>query len=173
MLILLRILLVLLKSVDIVIVCVANPLLIGVYFEGELVETVCEDGKISDILIGIYKGLKNRYSIKSFTYTNSPGSFLSIKLTYLFLKTIELLEEIPIKSVDGFYFNENNPIKAVFSKQFIKKNGKITTITQKGECIYKSFKLPSHIDIEKFSNNIEPIYIIPFTDSKLNKENNK
>ncbi len=169
----LRILLVLLKNVDVVIICVANPLLIGVYYESDLIEAISKEGKISDILIGIYKDIKTRYDIKSFTYTNSPGSFLSIKLTYLFLKTIELLQEIPIKSVDGFYFNENNPIKAVFSKQFIKKNGKITAITQKGEYIYKSFKLPSYIDIEKFSNNIEPIYIIPFTDSSLHKEKNK
>ena len=97
------------------------------------------------------------------------GVFLSIKLTYLFLKTIELLQKISIKSVDGFYFNENNPIKGVFSKQFIKKNGKIRAITQKGSFIYKDFKLPTHIDIEKFSKNVEPIYIIPFTDMKTDK----
>lgn len=158
-----------LKKVDVVIVCVANPLLIGVYFENKLIESIIQDGKISDILIGIYKDIKSRYEVKSITYTNSPGSFLSIKLTYLFLKTIELLQKISIKSVDGFYFNENNPIKGVFSKQFIKKNGKIRAITQKGNFIYKDFKLPTHIDIEKFSKNVEPIYIIPFTDMKTDK----
>ena len=158
-----------LKKVDVVIVCISNPLLVGVYFENKLIETISKDGKISDILIGIYKDIKFRYEIKSFTYTNSPGSFLSIKLTYLFLKTLQILEEITLKSVDGFYFNENRPIKGVFSKQFIKKNGKIKAITQKGNFIYKYFTLPEYIDVGKFSQNVEPIYIIPFTDMKTNK----
>ena len=64
--------------------------------------------------LNFIKVLKDIYNINSFIYTSSPGSFLSIKLTYLFLRTIHLIENISIKSVDGFYFNGNNPIKGIF-----------------------------------------------------------
>jgi len=156
------------KNVDVIIVCIASPILIGVYENNTLIEKIEKNGRISDILILQYEYLKSKYEIKSFLYTNSPGSFLSIKLTYLFLCTIKLVKEIHINSIDGFYFNENNPIKGIFSQQFVKKNGKIILEKLKADSIksktFKNFHLPDDFDFNshsKLSNLIEPNYIIP------------
>lgn len=159
------------KKVDIILLVIANPLLIGIYEKDNLIKSFTLDGKISDTLVDWYKGIKGSYDINSFIYTNSPGTFLSIKLTYLFLKTVCLIEGISIKAVDGFYFNENNPIKGIFSQQFVKKNGKIAIEkVQQANNTYSEFNLPIHIDKKDFCDDIEPIYIIPFAEKMLNRK---
>ena len=72
-----------------------------------------------------------------------------------------------------FILMEIIQLKVFFSKQFIKKNGKIVieAVKQKNDT-YSEFILPMNIDKKDFSNNIEPIYIIPFAEKML-KDNNK
>ncbi len=87
---------------------------------------------------------------------------MAIKITYIFLKTISIIKNIPLFAADGFTFNKNNPIKAINTLYFIKKDAKITT--QKVVDIKKqdiSLKLPDTLDLSKFSTDNKPLYVLP------------
>ncbi len=87
---------------------------------------------------------------------------MAIKISYLFLKTLSISKNLQLFATDGFEFNENSPIKAVGTLYFIKKNGRITT--QKIDDIkskIKLFNLPQKLDINIFTSDNKPLYILP------------
>ena len=85
---------------------------------------------------------------------------MAIKITYIFLRTLGITKNIELFASDGFNFNSNRPIKAMRKMYFVKKDGKIETKFFEDELANK-FILPKTIEIENFSKDIEPIYILP------------
>jgi tRNA A37 threonylcarbamoyladenosine modification protein TsaB len=80
------------KKVDIVVVCISSPLLIGIYEDSRLIRTIESSQKSSDSLPIIFKELLKEYSIDSIIYTNTPGSFMAIKISYIFFKSLSILK---------------------------------------------------------------------------------
>ena len=76
------------KSVDILFITLASPIQIGVYEDGTLIEKVQSYEKSSDVLPKIFDEISSKYDVKKLLYTNGPGSFMAIKITYIFLKSI-------------------------------------------------------------------------------------
>jgi len=148
-------------SVDILVISLGSPLLVGVYHDNSLLESFVKDEKTSDILPVVFEELLKKYEIKNLFYAKGPGSFMAIKITYIFLRTISITNNIPIFATDGFSFNENSPIKAVGSRFFMKKNDNITVENLKDITKVKSFKLPTILDKTIFSAEIEPLYVLP------------
>ena len=90
------------------IIALGSPVYVGIYDEqGALVESIKHDGLGSDVLPLIFADMLNRYRFKRLIYANGPGSFMGIKVAYLFLKTLSIVRNIPLLAVDGFFFNEN------------------------------------------------------------------
>lgn len=85
---------------------------------------------------------------------------MAIKITYIFLRALSITKNIELFGCDGFSFNENTPIKAMRKMYFIKKDGKIDTQFFEEEQISK-FVLPKTIELENFTKDIEPLYILP------------
>ncbi len=85
---------------------------------------------------------------------------MAIKITYIFLRTLSITKNIELFACDGFGFNNNSPIKAMRKMYFVKKNGTISTqfFEKEPSC---EFVLPETIELEKFSKDIEPLYILP------------
>jgi len=103
--------------------------------------------------------------LKEFTcrrvfFARGPGSFMAIKITYIFLRTLSITKGIELFATDGFLFNENMPIKAMRKMYFIKKDNNIETEIFKEELNHK-FYLPQKLEIDKFTKDIEPLYILP------------
>ena len=46
------------KEVDIILLCTANPLLVGIYEDDKLIKSFKLDGKVSDTLVEFYKSIK-------------------------------------------------------------------------------------------------------------------
>ncbi len=118
--------------------------------------------KTSDILPSLFKKIIKEYTINRLFYAKGPGSFMAIKITYLFLKTISITKNLQLFATDGFTFNQNSPIKAIGNLYFIKKDGRISTqkigdikLTQ------NSFALPQQLDITCYSSDSEPLYVLP------------
>jgi hypothetical protein len=82
---------------------------------------------------------------------------MAIKLTYIFLKTLQITKNINILAQDGFYFNQNSPIKAIGNRYFVKEND---TITIKETNPSKEFELPKKLNYSDFLEEISPIYIL-------------
>ncbi|WP_369407633.1 hypothetical protein [Sulfurospirillum tamanense] len=137
-----------------------SPLLVGVYHEGVLIQTERSTDKSSEALPRIMKTLLETFTCKGLYFARGPGSFMAIKVTYLFLKTLEIALGIPLKACDGFTFNGGQPIKAVGKLFFVKEHGKITTEFLKDEQ-ESNWELPLRLDTATFGQDTSPLYHLP------------
>ncbi len=149
-----------LSSYEIFIVSIASPLLLGVYRDGELIETIETKEKTSDILLKLLSELSSKYNYKRVIYTSGPGSYMAIKLTYITLRSLEILNDISFDACEAFTLNNNKPIKAMGKLYFVKENN--TIITKKiDEVLEQRFSLPSMLSEVTILKNNKPLYILP------------
>ena len=149
-----------LPKYELLLISISTPLLIGVYKDKELIETLSSDKKTSQILLPLLKECMERYELTNIIYTRGPGSYMAIKLTYIMLKTIEIVKGIKCVGCSAFALNGGAPIKAVGSLYFTKE--KETIITKKFEQpIVSEFTLPQSIHDLPLDEESTPEYVIP------------
>jgi len=142
------------------IISISSPLLIGVYENNTLVETISSEKKTSEILLPIIEKCLDNYNITKIIYTKGPGSYMAIKLTYIILKTIEIARGIQCFGCSGFSLNGGEPIKAIGNLYFIKE--KETILTKKYEQpVEANFVLPQSIHDLEIDEESTPEYILP------------
>jgi len=142
------------------IVSISSPLLIGLYEEDVLIKEIKSEEKTSEILLKIIMEIVQKYTIAKIIYTSGPGSYMAIKLTFITLRSLEILQGIEFNACDAFSLNQNNPIKAMGKLYFIKENN--TIITKKfDEAVEQGFELPSMLSEVAILNNNKPMYILP------------
>jgi tRNA A37 threonylcarbamoyladenosine modification protein TsaB len=149
------------KKVDILVIPIANPILVGIYKNNILIDILSENGKTSDILPKLIQIILSKYNLETIFYVNSPGSYMAIKIGYIFLKTISIIKNIDLMATNGFYFNENTPIKALGKKYFFNRNGEIIIDFSKDTDKLSDFKLPNRLKKEIFTSNSLPTYNLP------------
>lgn len=148
------------KSYELLIISISTPLMIGVYEEGNLIDTITSESKTSQVLLPLLKTCLDRYDISRIIYTRGPGSYMAIKLTYIMLKTIEIMRGIECVGCSGFALNGGEPIKAIGNLYFIKE--KETIITKKYEQpVNVKFTLPQSIQDLELDEESTPDYKIP------------
>lgn len=146
---------------EVLVISISNPLLIGIYENNKLIKEFECSGKTSDSLPILFQELFKNYSFDRLNYVNTPGSYMAIKVAYVFLKTLSICKNIPFRACSGFDFNENSPIKALGKKYFINNNGSIKVDFLENEDIIRNFKLPKNIDNINFTEETLPIYNLP------------
>ncbi len=147
------------KRVELLLIPLASPLLVGVYEDARLIRSIESHEKSSEYLPLLFRELLEEYEIKALYYANGPGSFMAIKVAYIFLKSLSILKEIPLYGADAFCFNDNAPIKAIGKLCFVKIASQIET--QKLQSVPEStFRLPQQLVYEKFTPNAAPLYMI-------------
>lgn len=105
--------------------------------------------------------LLESFTCKGLYFAKGPGSFMAIKVTYLFLQTLHIVKEIPLYACEGFTCNGNNPIKAVGKRYFVKcDDGSIDTLII-NEPQDAPFVLPIELPYDAFSSDTEPLYHLP------------
>ena len=153
-----------LSNITILVISIAHPILIGVYKNDELIKTISQEGKTSDILPSLFEEILLVYDVEKICYVNGPGSYMAIKIAYIFLKTISLVNKIELYAVSGFDLNNNSPIKALGKKYFFRKNpdnkDEITIELLEDNRIEK-FLLPQTLNNIKFDKNVLPKYNLP------------
>lgn len=146
----------------VLVISLSAPLLVGVYKDNNLIDSYSSQEKTSDELPKIFDKLLKIYDIDELFYARGPGSFMAIKITYIFLKTLSILKNIPLRGSDGFSFNHSSAIKAVGSRFFMKTNDNITVENLDKDSIeIKSFELPKVLDSSVFTKDNTPLYILP------------
>jgi tRNA A37 threonylcarbamoyladenosine modification protein TsaB len=146
-------------QVEVVVVALGTPLLVGVYKDGKLHERFESDEKTSEALPKIFKEILSRYDIKKIYYAKGPGSFMAIKLAYIFLETLRIAKRVELVGCEGFEFNNNAPIKAMGNLYFVKEGEKI--VTKKLEDVKSGFRLPASTKELKCSGDRAPLYVLP------------
>lgn len=147
------------KSNDLVLISTSSPILCGVYEEGECIQSFRYEDKTLVALTKLYQELKGR-RIERIFYAKGPGSFTAIKLTHIFLQTLQITQGITLFSLDAFYFNDNSPIKA-FGNQYFVKNEEGIVLQGFTSPVLRDFALPKRLNSEDFSIFNEPLYILP------------
>jgi tRNA A37 threonylcarbamoyladenosine modification protein TsaB len=147
------------KKVDILLIALSAPIHIGIYEEGVLVKSIVSHEKSSEYLPLLFEEFLEDYDIEKLFYANGPGSFMAIKIAYIFLKSLSILKDIPLFARDAFYFNNNDPIKAIGKLCFVKIASQITT--QKLEKVPEpNFRLPDVLKYDEFTTAVAPLYMI-------------
>lgn len=145
------------RYIDVVVVALNAPICIGLYEEGCLFDTLKYNEHTSEVLPTVIAQLDREYKIENIFYAKGPGSFMSIKIAYIFLKSFSAIKNIPFFATDAFYFNGNSPIKAVGKLHFVKIDNNIQTIkldsTQSHE-----FRLPKILQKNDFDTQTSPQY---------------
>ena len=124
-------------------------------------------GKTSDVLPKLFDEIMKEYSIDKINYVNTPGSYMAIKVAYVFLKTISISRNIELKACSGFEFNQNSPIKALGKKYFINiidkkdKNNNVKVDFLDNNTKIHDFELPDVLEKINFSQETLPIYNLP------------
>ncbi|NPA27634.1 MAG: hypothetical protein GXN91_01105 [Epsilonproteobacteria bacterium] len=147
------------EKIKLLINTLARPLQIGVYEDSRLKEVKRYEGLTSEILLPILEKFIKENNIEEIIYTNGPGSHMATKIAYVLLKTLSLIRDIPIRSVNGFELNDNKPIKALGKLYFIKEKENIITKRFDQE-IKEEFFMPNSLDDISISKDIEPNYLI-------------
>jgi tRNA A37 threonylcarbamoyladenosine modification protein TsaB len=143
------------------VISLGSPLLVGVYHKDKLIDSYKKDEKTTEILPSIFDEILKKYKLENLYYAKGPGSFMAIKVSYIFLKTLSITENIKLFATDGFAFNSKNLIKATGTLYFMKENGKISTIKLEQQDIEQKFNLPDILDQDIFSEDSEPLYMLP------------
>lgn len=142
---------------DALIIAMSSPVLVGIYEEGKLVEEIRSDGMSSEVLAEIFESLLQKYTFSHLIYAKGPGSFMGIKVTYLFLKTLSIAKKIPLLATDAFFFNQNSPIKAYGKLYFVKNSSTIELLPIVSPQTV-GFELPQSIDYQNFDADNLPYY---------------
>lgn len=142
---------------DVVVIALGSPLLVGVYQDAELIEEIITEEKSTEALPGIFASLLKNYDISGLYYARGPGSFMGIKISYLFLKTLSIVRNIPFLATDAFYFNGNRPIKAVGKLCFVKISDTIETQVFE-EVPPSTLALPKKLEKKDFDPDTVPYY---------------
>lgn len=146
---------------EVLVISISNPILIGIYENENLIKEYKLEGKTSDLLPQLFEKILKEYDIDRLNYVNTPGSYMAIKVSYVFLKTISITKNIELRACSGFEFNENSPIKALGKKYFIQDKNEIKVDFLEKDCIIRDFELPKSIDKINFNKQTLPIYNLP------------
>jgi len=142
---------------NLVIIALTSPIHIGIYKDSTLVETIKSEERSSEVLPALFKDILSRYDIKNIVYANGPGSFMAIKVSYIFLRTLCIVKNITLLATDAFYFNNNTPIKAVGKLYFVKNSNAIETVVLKDAPVME-FTLPQELKLNDFTTESAPFY---------------
>ena len=145
---------------SLLIISISSPVLVGLYEDDTLMETICTEKKTSEILLPMIMDFLDKYDIEQIIYTRGPGSYMAVKLTYIMLQTIEVTRGIKCFGCSGFALNDNQPIKAIGNLYFIKEKETIITKKYKQPPIIR-FTLPQSIYSLKLDKESTPDYVLP------------
>lgn len=150
--------------VDLVLVGVNSPTLCGVYENFELQKSFLSTQRTGDALLEIFTSVFEYLEdkpIRAIFYARGPGSFTSLKLTHIFLQTLQLHRGFELYSTDSFYFNHNAPIKAFGNKFFVKTTPREIQTQESCEHLDEKFFLPEVLLPDDFDSHNTPLYILP------------
>lgn len=99
--------------------------MIGIYQDDKLVKSIESEEKASEFVLKILKILLKEFSFDELIYANGPGSYMGIKISYVSLRTLSIVKNIPLFAISAFELNNNQPIAAHKNMCFVKKEDEI------------------------------------------------
>lgn len=131
--------------------------MLGIYKNNLLVKSITSYEKASEFIPKILQELLQDFTFDELIYTNGPGSFMGIKISYVSLSTLSIVRNIPLFAISAFELNNNQPISAHKEMCFVKKGDEIfLEKATSGE-----FVLPLNLSKLNKKNDNLPFYFLP------------
>ena len=146
-------------KISALVIALKSPVIVGIYKDNVLIQTIQSEDMTSDALPKIFDDILDKYSLENLYYANGPGSYMSIKLTFIFLRTLAIIHDIKLFASSAFGFCDNQPIKALGKKYFVLVDGDIELQTI--EPVLTEFTLPQNLLDVILEDNYEPNYVLP------------
>ena len=86
--------------------------MLGIYEGEKLIKSYESEEKADEFVPKILQILLKEFEFSRLIYANGPGSFMGIKISYVSLKTLSLVKNIPLFAVSAFELNGFKPISA-------------------------------------------------------------
>ncbi|WP_270983165.1 tRNA threonylcarbamoyladenosine biosynthesis protein TsaB [Campylobacter helveticus] len=112
--------------------------MLGIYENDVLIKEYQSEAKASEFIPEILQNLLREFEFERLIYANGPGSYMGIKISYISLKTLSVVKEIPLFALSAFELNHFKPIRANKHLCFVYKGGEICL----EQAIEGSFFLP-------------------------------
>lgn len=134
----------------------ANGVLVGLYENDILQKKFESKEKASEFLPVILSEILAEFSLKRLIYANGPGSYMGIKISYVSLKTLSIVKNLPLFAVSAFELNDYAPIRANNALCFVYEKGQISL----QEAVAGEFFLPKSLAGLNLSEKNEPFYFL-------------
>ena len=115
-----------LPSCELLFITLGSPLLVGIYQNGELKQSLSSDKPSSEAITELLAELKKQYKITKIIYANGPGSFMGLKVAFVALSVFAGVYGCEFGAVSGFSLNGNAPIAAKKGFSFVLNDDKIS-----------------------------------------------
>ncbi|GHS89068.1 glycoprotease [Campylobacterota bacterium] len=158
------------ENVSLLIIAAAKPMIAAIYGEsGSLIKAIESEKQLSEALCEIVEPIDREYAIVRVLYANGPGSFMGLKLSYIFLRAFSIARDIEFLAAESFAFSGDRAILAHKNRWFVKKpNGEIVIEnrenaqenSENGRNIEHKISAPSKLDLSIFCGDTAPQYIL-------------
>lgn len=96
------------------------------------------------------------FECEKLIYANGPGSYMGIKISYLSLKTLSVVKNLPLFAVSAFELNDYAPIRANNALCFVYEKGKISL----QKAVAGEFALPPTLSKLNLQSDNAPFYFL-------------
>ena len=145
-----------LPSCELLFITLGSPLLVGIYQNGELKQSLSSDKPSSEAITELLSELKKQYKITKIIYANGPGSFMGLKVAFVALSVFAGVYGCEFGAVSGFSLNGNAPITAKKGFSFVLNVDKISLEPVLGV----SASLPKSLKNLSISTDVLPNYVL-------------
>ena len=133
-----------------------NPLQIGLYENDNLIKSIESSQKASEALPVLLDEILAEFRLTKLVYANGPGSYMGIKISYISLKTLSVVQNLPLFAVSAFELNGYAPIRANNALCFVYEKGEISL----QKAVAGKFVLPANLSALNLQENNEPFYFL-------------
>lgn len=133
-----------------------KPISIGLYENDLLIKSIQSEQKASEAVPILLSEILADFELERLIYANGPGSYMGIKISFLSLKTLSIVKNLPLFAVSAFELNHFAPIRANKNLCFVYNDGAISL--QKG--LVGEFFLPQCLKSLNLRSDNEPFYFL-------------
>ena len=149
------------EPVTLLLLSAQTPLCVGLYdASGVLVRRYERTGQISQVLYPLFREIGAEFEVVALAYARGPGSFMGLKLGFVFLRSFAIAKKIPMRSASSFFFSAGAPIVATRHSAYLLSDDKIS-LCRLESAPENRMQLPKRVDFEALDEPLEPLYIQP------------
>lgn len=147
--------------VTVLLISASRPMRLAVYDRvGAKLESFESDAPATESFYPLFKAIDEKYAIEKLAYARGPGSFMGLKLGYVFMQTLALARNLPFTAASSFVLSDGAPVQAHGKRWFAQEANGI------GVKLFEAapedrLLPPDRLDLNLFDTNTEPDYFMP------------